>query len=248
METAIARLIDHPEDMNRETLYELRELVARYPYFHLARLLFLKNLFLLHDPTFEEELRRNAIFLPDRRVIFDMVEGSNYCLQPTRSIVPQTSNLPAEKRAEQIIDNFLTAQPQDEATQHASAVADPRQDYVAYLLQLDDAEPETPAAQKEPAGHQHQLISEFIEKTPERIELKEEPEYTPELPDEDPELPADEGYFTETLAKIYIKQGRYEKAIEIMRKLNLNYPKKNAYFADQIRFLQKLIINNKNKK
>jgi hypothetical protein len=28
----------------------------------------------------------------------------------------------------------------------------------------------------------------------------------------------------------------------------LNYPKKNSYFADQIRFLQKLIINNKTKK
>ncbi|MBD9092593.1 MAG: tetratricopeptide repeat protein, partial [Bacteroides oleiciplenus] len=27
----------------------------------------------------------------------------------------------------------------------------------------------------------------------------------------------------------------------------LNYPKKNAYFADQIRFLEKLIINAKSK-
>jgi len=27
----------------------------------------------------------------------------------------------------------------------------------------------------------------------------------------------------------------------------LNYPKKNAYFADQMRFLEKLILNNKNK-
>ena len=56
-----------------------------------------------------------------------------------------------------------------------------------------------------------------------------------------------EDYFTETLAKIYIKQGRYIKAMEIIRKLSLKYPKKNRYFADQIRFLEKLIINNKNK-
>ena len=33
--------------------------------------------------------------------------------------------------------------------------------------------------------------------------------------------------------------------LEIISQLNLNYPKKNAYFADQIRFLEKLIINNK---
>ena len=58
----------------------------------------------------------------------------------------------------------------------------------------------------------------------------------------------DEGFFTETLARIYIKQGQYSKALEIIKRLNLNFPKKNVYFADQIRFLEKLIINNKYKK
>ena len=57
----------------------------------------------------------------------------------------------------------------------------------------------------------------------------------------------EESFFTETLAKIYIKQQRYEKALEIIKKLNLKYPKKNVYFADQIRFLEKLIINAKSK-
>lgn len=57
----------------------------------------------------------------------------------------------------------------------------------------------------------------------------------------------DDSCFTETLAKIYIKQHRYDKALEIIEKLSLNYPKKNAYFADQIRFLEKLIINAKSK-
>ena len=70
---------------------------------------------------------------------------------------------------------------------------------------------------------------------------------------EEPELPLDaenlddESYFTETLAKIYVKQQRYSKALEIIKKLNLKYPKKNAYLADQIRFLEKLIINTKSK-
>ena len=57
----------------------------------------------------------------------------------------------------------------------------------------------------------------------------------------------DDSYFTETLAKIYIKQRRYGKALEIIRKLNLKYPKKSIYFADQIRFLEKLVINEKTK-
>ena len=61
------------------------------------------------------------------------------------------------------------------------------------------------------------------------------------------ETEQDDSCFTETLAKIYIKQRRYDKALEIIKKLSLNYPKKNAYFADQIRFLEKLIINAKSK-
>ena len=58
----------------------------------------------------------------------------------------------------------------------------------------------------------------------------------------------EEGFLTLTLAKIYIRQQRYEKALEIMRKVNLNNPKKSAYFADQIRFLQKLIVNKNHQK
>ena len=58
---------------------------------------------------------------------------------------------------------------------------------------------------------------------------------------------AGDEYLTETLAKIYVKQQRYDKALEIIKKLNLKYPKKNIYFADQIRYLERLIINAKSK-
>jgi len=49
----------------------------------------------------------------------------------------------------------------------------------------------------------------------------------------------------ETLAKKMIKDKKYPEAIEILRKLNLNNPKKSVYFADQIRFLEKVIENSK---
>ena len=52
---------------------------------------------------------------------------------------------------------------------------------------------------------------------------------------------------SESLAKIYIRQHRYEKALEIIMSLNLNFPEKSIYFADQIRFLKKLIINEQHK-
>ena len=43
--THLQQWIQHPETLNRDTLYELRTLVARYPYFQSLRLLYLKNLY-----------------------------------------------------------------------------------------------------------------------------------------------------------------------------------------------------------
>ena len=55
--------------------------------------------------------------------------------------------------------------------------------------------------------------------------------------------PIEESFFTESLAHIYIKQRKYERALEIIKGISLKNPEKNIYFADQIRFLEKLIIN-----
>ena len=74
----LVRLINQPELMNKETLYELRSLVALYPYYQTARLLMLKNMYLLHDTAFDDELRRAALYVSDRRLLFDMVEGARY--------------------------------------------------------------------------------------------------------------------------------------------------------------------------
>lgn len=70
----ITHLIAHPEELNQETLYDLRRLVAVHPTYHAARILFLQNLFILHDPTFDMELRRAALLVPDRRVLFAMTQ------------------------------------------------------------------------------------------------------------------------------------------------------------------------------
>ena len=80
----ITELIKHPEMMDRDTLYELRSTLALYPYFQTARLLMLQNLFLLHDPSFDEELRRAAIYITDRKVLFRMVEAAHYGLRNMR--------------------------------------------------------------------------------------------------------------------------------------------------------------------
>ena len=248
----IIELIKHPERLDRDTLYELRSMLALYPYFQTARLLMLQNLFLLHDPSFDEELRRAAIYITDRRVIFDMIEAAHYRLRPAKPADRQTAEAqpqPSASRTISLIDTFLESMPKEEPKKEKRkpTPADAAVDYVAYLMETEPEVEKMPGEIPQMPGQD--LIDTFINSDKGRIVLNDGPLLTPETEkvEEKPEKELEEEYFTETLARIYIKQGRYSKALEIIQRLSLQFPKKNAYFADQIRFLEKLIINNNKK-
>ena len=251
----LVQLIKHPERMDKETLYDLRSLIALHPYYQTARLLMLQNLYILHDPTFDEELRKAAIYITDRKVIFNLVEAAHYKLRnpPTaRQGAPNTKERESieEDRTALLIDNFLDTIPaESEEEEHAQkkrkpTPADATTDYVSYLLETEEAAPEDTPLLKGQA-----LIDQFLYQSGGKIELSEEPLSPPEN-EETPEEESESNtlYYTETLARIYIQQGKYQRALEIIKHLNLNNSKKNAYFADQIRFLQKLIRNDSAKK
>lgn len=254
----IASLIKHPEQLDKETLYDLRSLLALYPYYQTARLLLLQNLYLLHDPTFNDELKRAAIYITDRKVIFNLVEAAHYRFklsETTQSKEAQQKEGNKDERRQDrtisLIDNFLDTIPKDDKTatktKRRPTPADAAIDYVSYLMETESEEKEENSLTPQLRGQD--LIDNFINNEGKKIKLKDEVEYVPALEETSGEEQKDnnESYFTETLAKIYIKQGRYDKALEIIQRINLNYPKKSAYFADQIRFLEKLILNNKNK-
>ena len=257
----LVRLIEHPELMNKETLYELRNLVALYTYYQTARLLLLQNMYLLHETSFDDELRRAAIYITDKKTLFNLVEASHYHIKTAAEKIEEEAR--EAQRSEQsnnrtlsIINEYLESTPKDSQnedndTGRKPTPADAAVDYVAYLLKTESQEDKEAEADR-PQMKGQDLIDSFINDNGGKIQLQDKPTYKPETEEEEDKQNEqndyDEGYFTETLAKIYIKQGRYSKALEIIQRLNLNYPKKNAYFADQIRFLRKLILNEKGKK
>jgi hypothetical protein len=87
---------------------------------------------------------------------------------------------------------------------------------------------------------QSELIDKFIISNP-RIKPQKDKSY---LPNDDISKPFVEeagGLVTETLAKIYISQGYYSKAMDIFEKLSLKFPEKSSYFASQIEKVKEYI-------
>ena len=278
--------------MNRETLYDLRALLALYPYYQTARLLMLQNLYLLHDPSFNEELRRAAIYISDRKVIFQMVEAAHYQLKSQNSNRHEAvEGKPKSDRTSSLIDHFLHSIPteaeereKEPEEKRKPTPADAAVDYVAYLM-----ETETATEQEQPS-RTIALIDDFIEEGGFKLH-KDKEEDDQEDAQEAPSAsdsgiasgnanasdsadasdgtnasdvadvnanagakPADAadadsgGVFTETLARIYIKQGKYERAYQIIDRLYKQHPQKSAFYVDQLRFLEKLMLNEKKKK
>lgn len=286
----ITELIGHPELLSSATLPELRRVVGQCPYYQAARLLLLENLFMLHEPDFDKELRAAALCVPDRSVIFNLVESLNYQIDVTAQDAPEEPMVSTGDRVNDLIDNYLRQVGHTSMKPQHGAI-DPLTDYIATLEQMDDAPTAEGAEDDWPigfAGHNAVANAEQdaedaesdavgLDEMPEKGEdPSAEPQIALQNAEENAEVElqdsasaeqeeedglqendeADSGdvnalqeeYFTETLAKVFIKQGNYERAIEILTKINLVNPRKNAYFADQIRFLQKLVVNNKHKK
>ena len=81
------------------------------------------------------------------------------------------------------------------------------------------------------------LIETFLN-NPSKIEKENFPKNTDDISIKT--LTTENELMTETLAKIYLKQKKYIKAIEAYKILSLKYPEKNAFFADQIKKIKKL--------
>jgi hypothetical protein len=231
----LSTYISHPEKLNRDTLYELRLMVGKYPYFDVARLLMLKNLYLLHDIEFGKEMRKAAIYLKSRWPIFELMAG--YGTAPTIDEAP--SDIPVD-RTMALIDAFLGTLPTESFSLEAEGAA--AVDYVSAYLK-DNNEPSNNEEIPELRG-QH-LIDNFLAGENERISLDLNAPTDNDKAGQTEEESAETSFFTETLANIYIKQGKYTKALEIIKRLYLEFPNKNRYFADQIRFLEIIIKHTK---
>ena len=85
------------------------------------------------------------------------------------------------------------------------------------------------------------LIDKFITANPKISPIKQT---APSINLAQTKLVQSDSLMTETLARIYLEQKNYEKAIQSYKILILKYPEKSGFFADQIKAVKQLQENN----
>ena len=242
----ITEYISETQTSNVATVKQLRQLIDRYPYYQVARLLLLRSMHDTQDPDFSKELRRTALYLPSRAILYQYIEADRLRKEFEKIKIEKPDVETAADQPQDLIDEFLTKRPVEEKqpARRQRPVVDASSDYVEYMLQIEaDSTQEEATSPSQTFGQTN--IDQFLEQG--KLSLNEHPEEELQKPNLENASVENNEVMTETLARIYIKQGKYDSAIEIIRRLSLKYPKKNRYFADQIRFLEKLIVNNNNK-
>lgn len=103
------------------------------------------------------------------------------------------------------------------------------------------AEPQVENAASNPEKDKKtSLIDKFIESSPKIPPIRQDLKPTPIA-----EIAVDNSaLMTETLARVYLEQRKYQKAIQAYEILILKYPEKSSFFADRISEIEKLQQNN----
>jgi len=209
-----------PEKVKPEYNSDLKELVDRYPYFVTTRLLYVKSLQQSHSIHYAANLKVASIYCSSRRWFY-------YFLHPEKML--STEPYQRSKIGKTSGDYF------DMITMIESEGGDTKQSLKILAEKLKSARAMVVAPIVKP------VTNSIPDKEVEKIEKEILPVIN--LPEEVQSLIIQE--ISESNAKKLIIAHKYGEAIEILRALNLNNPKKSVYFADQIRFLEKVIANSK---
>ncbi len=240
----IARACTNPDTLSADDFAALRSLSHSCPASPLAPAILLKYCHNLPKNEETDYRARVALYAGNPEAVISYIDPSGLGW----SDFYPAEQPPATPSTENVIDTFLETYGHRSAEEDAlleRMIFNPVPDYGETLLRDETPAPPSP----HPAGSQDALIDSFLARNPAAASAEPEPEPHPvdtrpkaarPAPPAPPQ-PSQDSLLSESLAKIFIKQHRYERAYEIISNLSLNYPKKSVYFADQLRFLQKLI-------
>ncbi len=225
--------------------------MAEAPYCTLPMLLYLER----NGTTGNDDLlARLAILSPDRQALALRLGRDVEKFRNFYPAAPQTPTPATDDAIDRFLDNYGTGTSQREIEVLSQAIFNPQPDY-ADILAAQEKNDKQPHGDNSSGDAQDRLIDNFIADAQEREQRladeatqqhvdSNEAAAVATTPVNEPDQPK-AGMLTEGLAQLYIARGKYDRALEIIKALNLKFPEKSVYFATQIRFLKKLMLNEK---
>ena len=256
-ESEFAYLLKKPDIIEKNQTDALDIILKEFPYFQSARAIHLKGLQKQESYRFNNCLKITAAYTQNRTVLFDFITQKHFEQHTIAKAINQQKNLSesphriAEKTSP--TQQETNKQPENQFTETRLAVGKPfsfdekEQHSFNQWLQLTQAKPIIREGETNSSGSKTLLVKEKVNRTNliNRF-ITSNPKIIPSqksLPTKDI---AKETFYnksvlmTETLAKVYLEQKKYKKAIKAYKILSLKYPEKSSLFAGCISEIKKL--------
>lgn len=261
-------LLRNPETTSQKSKLELEKMIQDFPYFQPARALYLKILKAENNYLYNSELKKTAAYTTDRSVLFDYITTASFVTETIHETIEETieekvtvnddileNDAKEMEMVQAILDPNLferktQKREQEKAVEDILEVHKPlpfsKNDKHSFSewLKLASAKPIQREEEKVEIDSEKEekfrLIDKFIQDNPKIKPMESNPSIESIVPSSKP----NEHLMTETLAKVYLQQKNYKKAIQAYKILILKNPEKSGFFADQIRAIEKLQQNN----
>ena len=223
-------ILNNPSFIEKQDAGEIKAVIDKYPYFQSARALFLKALKEQESFKYNNELKLTAAFTTDRSILFNFI---------TSELFKENEKSEAKKeiKSEDSSVNEIEKVKSDLGIGEPIAFTKNETHSFNQWLQLSSGTIKkiVPIEEK---SLQDNIIDKFIANNPKISRINKNSSASTKAIEttQEPLL------MTETLAKIYLEQKKYDNAIKAYEILSLKYPEKSTFFADQIkkiRILQK---------
>ncbi|BAO55375.1 hypothetical protein [Nonlabens marinus] len=262
-------ILANPGQLNADDLELIGDVIKKYPYFQAARSVYLKGLYNIQSPQYNKELQITAAHTADRSVLFDFITSEVFIQNriseqikqqqeqlenievDAEEVVVRTTDLNADKNFDQVTDQDLFEKKKESQPKVLDFTQNEKHSFQEWLKlttinpidRSTEDQKEHTASGDVPEDEERQekmrRIDEFLASKPKITPRKTGPIDTPAIE------PIDSGshLMTETLAKVYLAQKNYDKAIKSYQVLKLQHPEKSGFFADRIREIENLQSN-----
>ena len=256
--TEFISLLEHPNAITKEHTIELKDILDKYPYFQAARVIYLKGLKKQHSFKYNNALKTTAAYTTDRTVLFDFITAdtllTSQYLENENQVISNSEIIDLEVVKKPLISTPVgstNTNDQIKSTEQELEIGKPLAFDTSEMysfnewLQVTTSKPierkekEKLSSQKG-KNEKFDLIEQFI---------KNKPKIKPSTTTENTNIAVksvteNEDLMTETLARVYLEQKQYDKAMQAFKILSLKYPEKSGFFADRIKAIKFLKNNN----